>query len=129
MIMTCRMRRLSLAAPLRCTGRVGLLSRSESRNGIGSTTGRREALRRWQLNNERAEERRGIIRWLRPEFSESGGAKRERQTTIAGIEVEEKEAEAKPKAAIPWPKDLPLKSPPSATSSPATPPNLDARPH
>jgi hypothetical protein len=26
---------------------------------------------------------------------------------MAGIEVEEKEAEAKPKAAIPWPKDLP----------------------
>jgi len=26
---------------------------------------------------------------------------------MAGIEIEEKEPEAKPKAAIPWPKDLP----------------------
>jgi hypothetical protein len=60
------------------------------------------------LNAERAEEeRRGIIRWLRPEFQNPAGAKTEQQTTMAGIEVEEKEAEAKPKAAIPWPKDLP----------------------
>lgn len=60
------------------------------------------------LNAERAEEeRRGIIRWLRPEFQNPAGAKTEQQTTMAGIEVEEKEAEAKQKAAIPWPKDLP----------------------
>jgi hypothetical protein len=60
------------------------------------------------LNAERAdEERRGIIRWLRPEFQNPAGAKTEQQTTMAGIEVEEKEAEAKPKAAIPWPNDLP----------------------
>jgi hypothetical protein len=60
------------------------------------------------LNAERAEEeRRGIIRWLRPEFQNPAGAKTEQQTTMAGIEVEEKEAEAQPKAAIPWPKDLP----------------------
>jgi hypothetical protein len=61
------------------------------------------------LNAERAEEeRRGIIRWLRPEFQNPAGAKTEQQTTtMAGIEVEEKEAEAKPKAAIPWPKVLP----------------------
>jgi hypothetical protein len=60
------------------------------------------------LNAERAEEeRRGIIRWLRPEFQNPAGAKSEQQTTMAGIEIEEKEAEAKPKAAIPWPKDLP----------------------
>jgi hypothetical protein len=60
------------------------------------------------LNAERAEEeRRGIIRWLRPEFQNPAGAKTEQQTTMAGIEIEEKEAEAKPKAAIPWPKDLP----------------------
>jgi hypothetical protein len=60
------------------------------------------------LNAERAEEeRRGIIRWLRPEFQNPAGAKTEQQTTIAGIEVEEKEAKAKPKAAIRWPKDLP----------------------
>ena len=60
------------------------------------------------LNAERAEEeRRGIIRWLRPEFQNPAGAKSEQQTTMSGIEIEEKEAEAKPKAAIPWPKDLP----------------------
>jgi hypothetical protein len=60
------------------------------------------------LNAERAEEeRRGIIRWLRPEFQNPAGAKSERQTTMAGIEIEEKEAEVKPKAAVPWPKDLP----------------------
>jgi hypothetical protein len=60
------------------------------------------------LNAERAEEeRRGIIRWLRPEFQNPAGAKSEQQTTMAGIEIEEKEAEAKPKTAIPWPKDLP----------------------
>jgi hypothetical protein len=60
------------------------------------------------LNAERAEEeRRGLIRWLRPEFQNPAGAKSEQQTTMAGIEIEEKEAEAKPKAAIPWPKDLP----------------------
>src|SRR5207248_5822055 len=46
------------------------------------------------LNAERAaEERRGIIRWLRPEFQNPAGAKTEQQTTMAGIEVEEKEAE------------------------------------
>jgi hypothetical protein len=60
------------------------------------------------LNAERAEdERRGIIRWLRPEFQNPAGAKSEQQTTMAGIEIEEKEAEAKPKTVIPWPKDLP----------------------
>ena len=60
------------------------------------------------LNAERAEEeRRGIIRWLRPEFQNPAGAKSERQTTMAGIEIEEKDAEAKPKAAVAWPKDLP----------------------
>jgi hypothetical protein len=60
------------------------------------------------LNAERAEEeRRGIIRWLRPEFQNPAGAKSGHQTTMAGIEIEEKDAETKPKAAIPWPKDLP----------------------
>ncbi|HEX9459351.1 MAG TPA: RNA-binding protein [Thermoanaerobaculia bacterium] len=60
------------------------------------------------LNAERAEEeRRGIIRWLRPEFQNPAGAKGERQTTMAGIEIEEKETEAKPTAAVAWPKDLP----------------------
>jgi hypothetical protein len=60
------------------------------------------------LNAERAEEkRRSIIRWLRPEFQNPARAKTEQQITMAGIEIEEKEAEAKPKAAIAWPKDLP----------------------
>jgi hypothetical protein len=60
------------------------------------------------LNAERAdEERRGIIRWLRPEFQNPAGANSEQQTTMAGIEIEEIGAEAKPKAVTPWPKDLP----------------------
>jgi hypothetical protein len=60
------------------------------------------------LNAERAEEeRRGIIRWLRPEFQNPAGAKSEQQTTMAGIEIEEKETEAKPRAAVAWPRELP----------------------
>jgi hypothetical protein len=50
---------------------------------------------------------RGIIRWLYREFQNPAGPKTEQQTAMARIEVEEKGAEAKPKAAIPWPKDLP----------------------
>lgn len=61
------------------------------------------------LNAERAEEeRRGIIRWLRPEFQNPAGATTAQQTTMAGVEIEAPEAEAKPKAAVPWPKELPL---------------------
>ena len=61
------------------------------------------------LNAERAEEeRRGIVRWLRPEFQNPAGAVAAQQTTMAGTEVEATEAEAKPKAAVPWPKELPL---------------------
>ncbi|HSY47423.1 MAG TPA: DNA methyltransferase [Thermoanaerobaculia bacterium] len=60
------------------------------------------------LNAERAEEeRRGIVRWLRPEFQNPLGSKSAQQTTMAGVEIEEVEAEAQPKAAVPWPKDLP----------------------
>ncbi|HXH39374.1 MAG TPA: DNA methyltransferase, partial [Thermoanaerobaculia bacterium] len=60
------------------------------------------------LNAERAEEeRRGIVRWLRPEFQNPTGGKSAQQTTMAGVEIEETEAEAKPKAAVSWPKDLP----------------------
>jgi hypothetical protein len=60
------------------------------------------------LNAERAEEERhGIVRWLRPEFQNPAGSKSAQQTTMAGVEIEEVEAETKPKAAVPWPKDLP----------------------
>jgi hypothetical protein len=61
------------------------------------------------LNAVRAEEeRRGIVRWLRPEFQNPAGAGAAQQTTMAGVAIEATEAEAKPKAAIPWPKELPL---------------------
>lgn len=58
------------------------------------------------LNAERAdEERRGIIRWLRPEFQNPGGA-------TAAVQTEMEAAEAAPAAALqpkelpPWPKEL-----------------------
>jgi hypothetical protein len=49
---------------------------------------------------------------------------------MAGIEIEEKEAENKPKAAIPWPKDLPsqIAAVRDLISSDPTG-NLDPRPH
>ncbi len=61
------------------------------------------------LNAEHAEEeRRGIVRWLRPEFQNPGGAGAAQQTAMAGVAIEATEAEVKPKAAMPWPKELPL---------------------
>jgi hypothetical protein len=58
------------------------------------------------LNAERAEEeKRGLVRWLRPEFQNPTGKKPETQTTIV---TEGEEAEAAPAAVQvkPWPKKL-----------------------
>jgi hypothetical protein len=61
------------------------------------------------LNAERAEEeKKGVIRWLRPEFQNPAGAKAPAQVTL--IESEEEAAaagSAKKKAAAPWPKRIP----------------------
>jgi hypothetical protein len=64
------------------------------------------------LNHERAEEeKRGLIRWLRPEFQNPEGVKAETQATLveAGLEpiMPEKPAKTKKAAKLPWPKDLP----------------------
>jgi hypothetical protein len=60
------------------------------------------------LNAERAaEERRGLVRWLRPEFQNPSGAKAAAQTEIAGTEVGETAAVAAPAKAIKWPSKLP----------------------
>ncbi|MDI1451317.1 DNA methyltransferase [Polyangium sp. 6x1] len=63
------------------------------------------------LNAERvAEEARGIVRWLRPEFQNPTGAQAATQTTIATVEEapddEEAPAAEAPKAKL-WPKKLP----------------------
>ena len=60
------------------------------------------------LNAERAEEeKRGLVRWLRPEFQNPGGAKAATQETLPGGDDEEEEPAAKPAAPLPWPKALP----------------------
>jgi hypothetical protein len=62
------------------------------------------------LNAVRAEEeKKGLIRWLRPEFQKPAGAKASEQTGLiegAAAEVEEVGTEKK-KAAAPWPKRIP----------------------
>jgi hypothetical protein len=57
------------------------------------------------LNAERAaEEARGIVRWLRPEFQNPQGAKAAQETLIAGIAPEADGAT--PASRHPWPKAL-----------------------
>ena len=59
------------------------------------------------LNRERAaEEARGIIRWLRPEFQNPEGAKAATQTTLIPIEPEPTLPDATPAKKEPWPKSL-----------------------
>ena len=56
-----------------------------------------------ELNAARAaEERAGLIRWLRPEFQESGATQ-----TGLGVEVEEKELKPARGGRLPWPASLP----------------------
>jgi hypothetical protein len=62
------------------------------------------------LNAERAaEEAKGTVRWLRPEFQAKGAApeKKPVQTTLVGTEEEETAAVAVPAARVAWPKELP----------------------
>lgn len=64
------------------------------------------------LNHERAEEeKRGLVRWLRPEFQNPQGAKVATQVSLAeaGLETAEpaKAAKGKKAAKLAWPKDLP----------------------
>lgn len=66
------------------------------------------------LNHERAEEeKRGLVRWLRPEFQNPQGVKPETQATLAeaGLTAAEPATPARGKrAAKPaWPKDLPAR--------------------
>ncbi|MGC8644070.1 MAG: hypothetical protein ACP5XB_29775 [Isosphaeraceae bacterium] len=71
-----------------------------------------EILRRLvELNRQRAEEeKRGIIRWLRPEFQNPGGAPAPAATQPA-LPIEQQAAEAPVPAPLgsrrPWPKTLP----------------------
>ena len=60
------------------------------------------------LNAERAEEeKRGLIRWLRPEFQNPGGAKAATQEALPTTEDEDEELSAKPASPLPWSKALP----------------------
>jgi len=64
------------------------------------------------LNAERAaEEAKGTIRWLRPEFQAKGATpeKKPQQTTLVGVEDEATETAvvAVPAARVAWPKELP----------------------
>ena len=60
------------------------------------------------LNAERAEEeRRGLVRWLRPEFQNPGGAKAATQEALPATEDEEEEPATKAAAPLAWPKALP----------------------
>jgi hypothetical protein len=66
------------------------------------------------LNRERAEEeKRGLIRWLRPEFQNPEGARPEAQATLteAGLETATPlpAAAAKKTPKAQWPKDLPAR--------------------
>jgi hypothetical protein len=59
------------------------------------------------LNAERAaEERRGLVRWLRPEFQNPSGAKAATQEKLAATDEPEEAAATQPTAATPWPKKL-----------------------
>jgi hypothetical protein len=60
------------------------------------------------LNAERAaEERRGLVRWLRPEFQNPSGASAITQTELAGTSADKATAIAAPAKAIKWPAKLP----------------------
>ncbi len=60
------------------------------------------------LNAERAaEERRGLVRWLRPEFQNPSGATAATQTVMVGTGDDEAAEAAAPEKAIKWPAKLP----------------------
>jgi hypothetical protein len=72
-------------------------------------TGEQILERLMALNAERAEEeRKGLVRWLRPEFQNPAGKAVQQQHAI-GLELELAEGpEAAPAAPVVWPKELPL---------------------
>lgn len=60
------------------------------------------------LNAERAEEeKRGLVRWLRPEFQNPGGAKAATQEALPSTDDDEEEPVSTAAAPLPWPKPLP----------------------
>jgi restriction-modification enzyme MmeI-like protein len=64
------------------------------------------------LNHERAEEeKRGLVRWLRPEFQNPQGTTAATQVSLAeaGLERAEPAKDAKKAAKLAWPKELPAR--------------------
>ena len=62
------------------------------------------------LNAERAEEeKRGLVRWLRPEFQNPGGTKTASQESLPTADDDERETTVAGAAPQPWPKTLPLR--------------------
>ncbi len=60
-----------------------------------------------ELNAERAaEEARGIVRWLRPEFQNPGGKAAESQGTLIEEAREDEPGAVAPRGKAPWPKSL-----------------------
>jgi hypothetical protein len=60
------------------------------------------------LNHERAEEeKRGLVRWLRPEFQNPSGAREATQETMAGLDTGAYESAAAAEVPIIWPGALP----------------------
>ncbi len=60
------------------------------------------------LNHERAEEeKRGLIRWLRPEFQNPSGAREATQESMAGLDTGAYESAAAAEVPIIWPGALP----------------------
>jgi hypothetical protein len=83
--------------------------------GWPSTLSDEEILERLvALNHERAEEeKRGLVRWLRPDFQNPQGEKTVTQVSLQDVGLEtpepEKAAKVKKAAKLPWPKDLPAR--------------------
>ena len=72
------------------------------------------------LNAERAaEEKRGLVRWLRPEFQNPTGAKAATQEKLAATDELRKPLPRCPPLPRPGPRNSPNRSPPSATWWPA----------
>ncbi len=86
----------------------GLATREDAQRALTDTLLERLVA----LNAERAaEEAKGTIRWLRPEFQAKGAVpeKKPQQTTLVGVEDEDTETAvvAVPATRVAWPKELP----------------------
>jgi len=87
---------------------VGLATREDAQRALSDALLERLVA----LNAERAaEEAKGTIRWLRPEYQAKGAVpeKKPEQATLVGVEDEDTETAvvAVPAARMPWPKELP----------------------